>query len=160
MEYRTWSTKLSAIWSGPAKPQPTTRAANASSYFPSSCALGGSTRTAVIGHWRRRWLARQSFEHTAQQIVFQEKIDAIEDASQRLHRLDEQLRAVVPTWSMGQVVEAYQVMRGARGTSLLDRAASSRELRARSAGRERQRCVLFANAENSLGSERTCARRR
>ena len=36
----------------------------------------------------------------------------IEDASQRLHRLDEQLRAVVPTWSMAPVVEAYQAMRG------------------------------------------------
>ena len=68
------------------------------------------------GHWtlaHRRWLARQSFEHTAQQIVFQEKIDAIEDAAQRLRRLDEQLGAVVPTWSMAPVVEAYQAMRGA-----------------------------------------------
>ena len=56
------------------------------------------------GHWtlaHRRWLARQSFEHTAQQIVFQEKIDAIEDAAQRLRRLDDQLKAVVPTWVHG-----------------------------------------------------------
>lgn len=45
--------------------------------------------------------------------MFQEKIDAIEDAYQRLHRLDEQLRALVPTWSMARVVEAYQAMRGA-----------------------------------------------
>jgi len=68
------------------------------------------------GHWtlaHRRWLARESFEHPAQQIVFQEKIDAIEDAAQRLRRLDEELRAVVPTWSMARVVEAYQAMRGA-----------------------------------------------
>jgi transposase len=68
------------------------------------------------GHWtlaHRRWLARQAFEHTAQQIVFQEKVDAIADAAQRLHRLDEQLAAVVPTWSMAPVVEAYQAMRGA-----------------------------------------------
>jgi len=39
------------------------------------------------GHWtlaHRRWLARQAFEHAAQQIVFQEGIDAIEDAAQRL----------------------------------------------------------------------------
>src|SRR5262245_11188022 len=66
------------------------------------------------GHWtlaHRRWLARQSFEHTAQQIVFQEKIDAIEDAAQRLRRLDEQLKAIVSTWSMAPVVEAYQAMR-------------------------------------------------
>ncbi len=68
------------------------------------------------GHWtlaHRRWLARQGFEHSAQQIVFQEKIDAIEDAARRLHRLDEQLVAIVPTWSMAPVVEAYQAMRGA-----------------------------------------------
>lgn len=45
--------------------------------------------------------------------MFQEKIDAIEDAAQRLRRLDEQLKAVVPTWSMAPVVEAYQAMRGA-----------------------------------------------
>jgi transposase len=67
-------------------------------------------------HWtlaHRRWLSRQAFEHAAQQIVFQEKIDAIEDAAQRLRRLDEQLALVVPTWSMAPVVEAYQAMRGA-----------------------------------------------
>ena len=61
------------------------------------------------GHWtlaHRRWLARQAFEHPAQQIVLQEKIDAIEDAAQRLRRLDEQLAAIVPTWSMAPVVEA------------------------------------------------------
>jgi transposase len=68
------------------------------------------------GHWtlaHRRWLARQAFEHAAQQIVFQEKIDSIEDASRRLHRLGEQLAVIVPTWSMAPVVEAYQAMRGA-----------------------------------------------
>jgi transposase len=68
------------------------------------------------GHWtlaHRRWLARQAFEHAAQQIVFQERVDAIEDAAQRLRRLDEQLAAIVPTWSMAPVVEAYQAMRGA-----------------------------------------------
>jgi transposase len=67
------------------------------------------------GHWtlaHRRWLARQSFEHTAQQIVFQEAVDAIEDAAQRLHRLEGQLAVIVPNWSMAPVVEAYQAMRG------------------------------------------------
>jgi transposase len=67
------------------------------------------------GHWtlaHRRWLARQSFEHTAQQIVFQEGVDAIEDAAQRLHRLEAQVVAIVPNWSMAPMVEAYQAMRG------------------------------------------------
>ena len=68
------------------------------------------------GHWtlaHRRWLAKQAFEHPAQQIVFQEAIDAIEDADQRLRRLEQQLAAIVPSWSMAPVVEAYQAMRGA-----------------------------------------------
>jgi transposase len=67
------------------------------------------------GHWtlaHRRWLARQSFEHTAQQIVFQEGVDAIEDAAQRLHRLEAQVVAIIPNWSMAPMVEAYQAMRG------------------------------------------------
>ena len=48
------------------------------------------------GHWtlaHRRWLARQTFEHAAQQIVFQEKIEAIEEAVERLHRLDLRISA-------------------------------------------------------------------
>jgi transposase len=54
------------------------------------------------GHWtlaHRRWLARQAFEHTAQQIVFQEQVEAIAEAVERLHRLDGQLAVIVPTWS-------------------------------------------------------------
>jgi transposase len=68
------------------------------------------------GHWtlaHRRWLAKQAFEHAAQQIVFQEGIDAIEDAIARLRRLEQQLGLIVPSWSMAPVVEAYQAMRGA-----------------------------------------------
>src|SRR5262245_62781408 len=68
------------------------------------------------GHWtlaHRRWLARQAFEHPAQQIVFQEGVDAIDDCAQRLRRLEEQLAAIVPSWSLAPVVQAYQAMRGA-----------------------------------------------
>ena len=68
------------------------------------------------GHWtlaHRRWLARQAFDHPAQQIVFQEGLDAIQDAIQRLRRLEEQVAAIVPTWSLAPLVHAYQAMRGA-----------------------------------------------
>jgi transposase len=67
-------------------------------------------------HWtlaHRRWLASQRFDHPAQQIVFQDAIDAIEEALARLRRLDQQLLAIVPNWSMAPVVQAYQAMRGA-----------------------------------------------
>jgi transposase len=66
-------------------------------------------------HWTHAhavWLAAQSFEHPAQQIVFQDSIHAIDDAAIRLRRVDDQLREIVPTWSMAPVVESYQAMRG------------------------------------------------
>jgi transposase len=66
-------------------------------------------------HWSRahlRWLAQQKFDHPAQQIVFQDAVDAIDDAAARRRRLDEQVAAIVPSWSMAPVVEAYQAMRG------------------------------------------------
>jgi transposase len=66
-------------------------------------------------HWslaHLRWLTRQKFEHPAQQIVFQEAIDAIQDAVARLGRIEQQLAAIVPDWSMAPVVAAYQAMRG------------------------------------------------
>jgi transposase len=66
-------------------------------------------------HWtlaHLRWLAQQSFEHPAQQIVFQDASNAIEDAARRLRSLDQQLAAIVPSWSMAPVVAAFQAMRG------------------------------------------------
>ena len=66
-------------------------------------------------HWSRahaRWLAGQAFAHSAQQIVFQDQLDAIADAQARLARLDRQLAELVPDWSMAPVVAAYQAMRG------------------------------------------------
>jgi transposase len=58
------------------------------------------------------WLAKQAFEHPAQQIVFQEAIDAIEDAVARLRHLEAQPVAIVPSRSMAPVVAAYQAMHG------------------------------------------------
>jgi len=68
-----------------------------------------------LKHWTAthlRWLAKQSFEHPAQQIVFQDAINAIEDSVTRRRSLDQQLTAVVPSWSMAPVIAAYQAMRG------------------------------------------------
>lgn len=66
-------------------------------------------------HWSQahaRWLASQAFDHPAQQIVFQDQIDAVADAQTRLERMDQQLASIVPSWSMAPVVAAYQAMRG------------------------------------------------
>ena len=59
-----------------------------------------------------RWLTNQKFEHPAQQIVFQDHVDAVRDAGERLMRLETQIKELVPTWSMEPLVAAYQAMRG------------------------------------------------
>jgi len=59
-----------------------------------------------------RWLALQKFDHAAQQIVFQDHVDALRDASERLDRFDTHIQELVPAWSMAPLVEAYQAMRG------------------------------------------------
>jgi transposase len=83
-------------------------------------------------HWtlaHRRWLADQKFEHPAQQIVFQDGVDVIEDALARLRQLEAQLVAIVPSWSMAPMVEAYQAMRGVSFLIAVTVAAELGELR-------------------------------
>jgi transposase len=59
-----------------------------------------------------RWLAAQKFEHPAQQIVFQDHVDMVGDAGERLRRLETQIAELAPAWSMAPVVAAYQALRG------------------------------------------------
>jgi transposase len=66
-------------------------------------------------HWtrgHRRWLAEQRFEHAAQQIVFEELLQAIEQAMARRDRLERQMIGLVPSWSLHPVVAALQALRG------------------------------------------------
>jgi transposase len=60
----------------------------------------------------RRWLGEQGFGHPAQQIVFQEYVSTVEQGQERVKRLTEQIRALVPKWRMAPAVEAFQAMRG------------------------------------------------
>ena len=106
------------------------------------------------GHWtlaHRRWLAKQAFEHTAQQIVFQEGIDAIEDAVQRLHRLEQQLAAIVPSWSMAPVVAAYHAMRGASFLVAVTFAAEVGDVRRFDSPRQLMSFLGLVPAESSTG---------
>ena len=60
----------------------------------------------------RRWLTTFGFQHPAQQIVFQDYVDAASVARARVDRLTGQIEELVPTWSLAPVVEAVQAMRG------------------------------------------------
>ena len=106
------------------------------------------------GHWtlaHRRWLAGQKFDHAAQQIVFQEGIDSIEDVLQRLRRLEKQLAVIVPEWSMAPGVEAYQAMRGASFLVAVTFAAEIGDLRRFDTPRQLMSFLGLVPAESSTG---------
>jgi len=62
------------------------------------------------GHWS--WLLQQVMEHPAQQIVLQEYLDAVREASLRVQRLTGQIRELLPQWRRAPFVAAYQALRG------------------------------------------------
>ena len=62
------------------------------------------------GHWS--WLSQQVMDHPAQQIVLQEYLDAVREASARVLRLTEQIRELLPDWRQAPFVAAYQALRG------------------------------------------------
>ncbi|TIP78019.1 MAG: IS110 family transposase, partial [Mesorhizobium sp.] len=60
----------------------------------------------------RRGLSTLAFEHPAQQIGFQDYVDAVMDAERRLQQVEEQILSLLPEWNQRPVVDALQGMRG------------------------------------------------
>jgi transposase len=60
----------------------------------------------------RRWLAELKFEHAAQRIVLEDYINAVGAAEHRRDGLTEQIRELLPSWSLAPIVEAVQALRG------------------------------------------------
>lgn len=61
-------------------------------------------------HWR--WLADISMPHPAQQIILQEYLDTLKEATLRVERLTAQIRDMLTQWRLAPVVTAYQALRG------------------------------------------------
>jgi transposase len=65
--------------------------------------------------WRaahRAWLSDIKMAHPAQQITLQEYIHALSECTERVERLGEQIRQLLPQWSWAPVVDALQALRG------------------------------------------------
>ena len=63
-----------------------------------------------------RWLSEVICATPAQQIVFQEYVRAVNEHTERLHRLEEELQEQVKSWRFNPVVEALQALRGVQFT--------------------------------------------
>ncbi len=72
-----------------------------------------------------RWLSEQKMPTPAQQIVFQEYINAIQEATERVERFTRYIETLVTEWRLAPLVTALQAM---RGVSLIVAATTIAEL--------------------------------
>ena len=63
-------------------------------------------------HAHFRWLETQRFDHPAQQIVFQETVDAVTEAQARTKGLDQALQQALKGWSLEGETRAMRALRG------------------------------------------------
>ena len=61
-------------------------------------------------HWK--WIADIKMPHRAQQIILQEYVHAVHEQFERVQRLDDQIRELVPQWQLAPMVKALQALRG------------------------------------------------
>src|SRR5215472_1136957 len=74
------------------------------------------TGQATWGPAHLRWLSEVVCATPAQQIVFQEYVRAVNEHTERLQRLEQELHEQVHTWRLQPVVEALQALRGVQFT--------------------------------------------
>jgi len=67
-------------------------------------------RTWTQAHWN--WLVGQNLAHREQRIAFEEMLQAVREAQQRIARLDQAIRAAIPDWSLAPAVTALMALRG------------------------------------------------
>jgi transposase len=60
----------------------------------------------------RRWLSTVKMGHPAQQLVLEEYMRAVEEASLRVERFVEQIQELLPSWSQAPLVRSLQALRG------------------------------------------------
>jgi transposase len=58
------------------------------------------------------WIADIKMPHRAQQIMLQEYVHAVHEQCERVQRLTDQIRELVPQWRLAPMVKALQALRG------------------------------------------------
>jgi transposase len=106
-------------------------------------------------HWtraHRRWLSEQRFDHAAQQIVFEELIQAVEQTQSRRDRLAQQMVALLSSWSLREVVAALQALRGVALLSAITLMAEIGDFRRFANPRELMAWLGLVPREHSSGA--------
>lgn len=101
-----------------------------------------------------RWLSGVKCPTSAQQIVFQESINAISERAARVGRLEVELRELVAGWRLYPLVRAYQALRGIQFIGAVTLAAELGYLPRFDRARQVMAFVGLIPSEHSTGPKR------
>ena len=101
-----------------------------------------------------RWLSEVVCPTPAQQIVFQDYVRAVNEHTERLQRLAQELQDQVKTWRLHSVVEALQAMRGVQFTVAVTMVAELGDLTRFANPRELMKFLGLIPSEYSTGERR------
>ena len=101
-----------------------------------------------------RWLEEQKFEQPVQQVVFQEYVDAVEQASARVAALEQQMRQALATWSLRPAVEGLMSLRGVSLITAMTVLAELGDLTRFDSPRQLMSFLGLVPSERSSGSRR------
>lgn len=110
-------------------------------------------KTSWKGH-HLRWLDGQNFAHHAQRLAFQEMLNAVRAAAERIGRLEAALEEIVPSWTMAPVVAAFQAMRGVKLLTAATVVAEAGDLRRFDHPRQLMAFLGLVPSERSTGETR------
>jgi transposase len=112
------------------------------------------TGQATWGPAHLRWLSEIVCPTPAQQIVFQEYIRAVNEHTERLQRLEQELQEQVKAWRLTPMVEALQALRGVQFTVAVTTVAELGDLTRFNNPRELMKFLGLTPSEYSTGERR------
>jgi transposase len=101
-----------------------------------------------------RWLSEVVCATAAQQIVFQEYVRAVNEHTERLQRLEQELQEQVKAWRFYPVVEVLQALRGVQFTVAVTTVAELGDLTRFANPRELMKFLGLIPSEYSTGERR------
>jgi transposase len=102
----------------------------------------------------RRWIAELKLPHPAQQIAFEEYVQAVDEASARVERLTQAIRAELSHWRWHPVVEALEAFRGIQAIHAVRIVAELGDLSRFATARQLMAYLGLVPSEHSTGERR------
>jgi transposase len=101
-----------------------------------------------------RWLETQRFDHPAQQIVFQEYVDAVQQAQTRVKGLDQELQCALEGWSLEPEARGLMALRGVADITAITTMAELGDITRFDSPRQLMAFVGLVPSEHSSGNHR------